>query len=332
MSALEALHLRKAFDAQIVLEDLSLRVQDAERFVILGPTAAGKTTLLRILAGLEYPDEGVIRVRERDVTRIAPERRSLGLVFQSGALFGHLSAFENLAFPLRLRSRNTSAIRERVRGISNALGIDGLLERRIEGLSGGERQRLAIARALLGDPAVLLLDEPLAQLDPASRAAVREALLAVPRDAGCAVLLVTHDHEEALSCADRLAILIDGSIVQCDAPAAIYRAPATTAVARFLGPFPMNVFQDANQLLGCGAVTIGIRPHDIRINNGSSDLEGIVRTCEFAGSDWIAEVDTPLGVLRVRTAEIKPARGDRVRLHLDREKLRRFDPGSGAAI
>lgn len=330
--ALEALGLSKAFGSQAVLQDVSLRVQNAERFVILGPTAAGKTTLLRVLAGLEYPDAGAIHVGGRDVTRVAPEHRSLGLVFQSGALFAHLSAFENLAFPLRLRSRNAAAVRERVHAISNAFGIEGLLERSIGGLSGGERQRLAIARALLGDPELLLLDEPLAQLDPASRAAVREELLAVPRAAGCAVLLVTHDHEEALSCADRLAILIDGRIVQCDTPAAIYRTPATAGVARFLGPFPMNVFGDADQLLGCGAVTIGIRPHDIRINNGAADLEGVIQTCEFAGSDWIAHVDTPVGILRVRTAGGKPAPGDRVRLHLDREKIRRFDPSSGAAL
>ncbi|MFN2527102.1 MAG: ABC transporter ATP-binding protein [Candidatus Baltobacteraceae bacterium] len=332
MSALEAQRIHKSFQSNLVLNDISLRVQTAERFVILGPTAAGKSTLLRVLAGLERPDEGTVRLGDDDVTAVPPERRAVGFVFQSGALFGHLSTFENLAFPLRLRSMTGSALSERVRAMAATFGIESLLARRIAGLSGGERQRLAIARAFLGDPRVLLLDEPLAGLDPGARAPVREALLSIPKAAGRAVVLVTHDHEEALGSADRLAILLDGRIVQCDEPGRVYAAPASSAIARFLGPFPMNVFHDANAVLGCGTVMIGIRPQHITINNGARDLEGVVRSCAFAGGGWLAQVETTLGLISVRAAQEKPAAGERVGLHINRQKVVRYDPDSGLAL
>lgn len=332
MSALEAHGIRKSFESKLVLNDISLRVQTAERFVILGPTAAGKSTLLRVVAGLEHPDEGSIRVGGDDVTAVPPERRAIGLVFQSGALFDHLSTFENLAFPLRMRSMSGSALSGRVRAMAATFGIEGLLQRRIAGLSGGERQRLAIARALLRDPRVLLLDEPLAGLDPAAREPVREALLSIPKAAGCAVVLVTHDHEEALGSADRLAILLNGRIVQCDEPGRVYAAPASSAIARFLGPFPMNVFHDANAVLGCGTVMIGIRPQDITINNGARDLEGVVRSCAFTAGGWLAHIETSLGLLSVRAAQERPAAGDRVGLHFNRQKVVRYDPASGDAL
>ncbi|MBC5816299.1 MAG: ABC transporter ATP-binding protein [Candidatus Eremiobacteraeota bacterium] len=332
MSALEAQRVRKSFHSKLVLDDISLRVQTAERFVILGPTAAGKSTLLRVLAGLERPDEGIVRIADDDVTAVAPERRAIGLVFQSGALFDHLSTFENLAFPLRLRSMSATALSERVHAMAATFGIEALLDRRIAGLSGGERQRLAIARALLRDPRVLLLDEPLAGLDPGAREPVREALRSIPKAAGCAVLLVTHDHEEALGSADRLAILMDGRITQCDEPDRVYARPASSAIARFLGPLPMNVFHDANAVLGCGAVVIGIRPQDIAINNGARDVDGIVRSCEFAAGGWHAQVQTSLGLLSVRAVEQKPAMGERLGLHFNRQKAVRYDPASGLVL
>ncbi|GAC1387883.1 MAG: ABC transporter ATP-binding protein [Vulcanimicrobiaceae bacterium] len=325
-SALDAQGLSKR-----ILDDVWLRVESAERFVILGPSGAGKTTLLRLLAGLELPNRGRIEIGGIDVTQQPAHERSTGFVFQQGALFSHLSVFENLAFPLRLRSMRGSALRARVLEFAQRFGLESLLECSSVTLSGGERQRAAIARALISDPHVLLLDEPLAHLDPGARSHVRQSILEASGEQHRAVVLVTHDHEEALSVADRLAVLIEGRIAQCDVPARIYERPASVAVARFFGAFPMNVLADAGHALGYGAVTVGIRPQDISINNGVTSLEGQVTGMEYAGHAWMAHVATSAGALVVQTQQT-PRIGERLRLHFQPEKVYRFDPHDGALL
>ncbi|GAC1507753.1 MAG: ABC transporter ATP-binding protein [Vulcanimicrobiaceae bacterium] len=332
MGALQAHEVNKAFGLRPALNQISLRVQNAERFVLLGPSASGKTTLLRVLAGLLSADSGAITMAGVDVTRRGAQSRKVGMVFQEGALYPHLSVFDNLAFPLRIARVADREVRARVRAAGALFEIEPLFMRSARVLSAGERQRVAIARALLAEPHVLLLDEPFAHLDGRSRRPVRDSLLSAALDARLAMMFVTHDHDEALAIADRLAILIDGRIVQCDSPARVYEFPATTAVAQFLGPFPMNLFEDETQRFGMGRVTIGIRPSDIIISDGPADVEGVVRTCEFAGSGWLAVVQTPLGSFSILDPARKSAIGERVRLGFAREKMRRFDPFSGGAI
>ena len=198
------------------------------------------------------------------------------------------------------------------------------MDRRPAQLSGGERQRVAIARALLAAPGALLLDEPLAALDPPARESVRALVLQVARQRGRAVVAVTHDHEEALSTADRLAILFDGRIVQCGAPDEVYARPASVAVAKFLGPNPMN-------LIPQGGVQLGIRPQDVQINDGATDAEGVVTSSEFSGNAWIARIQTGAGEVCVQHGE-KMREGERVRLAFPAARVRRFDAATGEAI
>lgn len=315
--AVAAQSLSKSFGDRTVVDRVTLRVDNAERFVILGPSGAGKTTLLRLLAGLEAPDAGRVFVAGTDVTATAPHRRGLALVFPHGALFPNMTVRENLAFA---RPASAAALDDLV----EAFALVPLLDRPPAKLSGGERQRAAIARALLADPHALLLDEPLAQLDPSSRDALRSLLLQIARVRGRALVVVTHDHEEALSTADRLAILIDGRIVQCDTPQNVYERPASVAVAKFLGPYPMNVVTSEG-------ACIGIRPQDVRVNDGANDLDGIVRACDFVGTAWIARVQTRAGDVLVQHAQSMQT-GQSVRLGFPPGKVRRFDPVSGESI
>lgn len=314
--ALAAQSLTKTFGHRTVLHGITLRVDDAERFVILGPSGAGKSTLLRTLSGLEYPDSGAVLVDGRNVTREPAHRRGLALVFAHGALFPNMTVRENLAFARASAADVDTSIR--------AFALEPLAERRPASLSGGERQRAAIARALLANPRALLLDEPLAQLDPPSREEIRALLLQIARRQGRAVVIVTHDHEEALCTADRLAILIDGRIVQCDTPQAVYENPVSATVAKFLGPCPMNV-------IPFGGAQIGIRPQDVVVNNGASDLEGTVSGCEFVGSAWLARIETRAGEVLVQHAQAMQE-GERVRLGFPPERVRRFDPVTGDSI
>ncbi|MDQ6929966.1 MAG: ABC transporter ATP-binding protein [Candidatus Eremiobacteraeota bacterium] len=332
MCALQAHALTKSFGPHRAVDNVTLRINRAERLVVLGPSAAGKTTLLRLLAGLETADSGSVTLGGTDVTQARAARRNIGLVFQNGALFTHLNVFENLAFALRLQRKSASIIRTRVGEVAALFEISDLLKCPATILSGGERQRVAIARALLAGPRALLLDEPLAHLDPAARTAVRDALLTAARSAGAGIAVVTHDHEEALTLADRLAVLIGGRIVQCDAPERVYDWPASTAVARFLGPRPMNLFDDMQHQFAPGALTIGIRPHDIRFGSAGEGFEGVVTAREFYGPAWIARVQTAFGALDVADPTAKPAVGERVRLHFPAGKIRRFDRSSGEAI
>lgn len=332
MCALQAHALTKSFGTRRAVDNITLRIDPAERFVILGPSAAGKTTLLRLLAGVEAADSGTVTMDGADVTHAAPARRNVGLVFEHGALFTHLTVFDNLAFPLRIRREPASAIRTRVGEVAGQFGIWDLLKQRVPALSGGERQRVAIARALVARPQTLLLDEPLAHLDPPARTPVREALLAATRLAGLGIAIVTHDHEEALALADRLAIVIAGRIAQCDTPERVYDAPASLAVARFLGPLPMNLFDDMQQQFGPGAATIGIRPHHIRFSGDGNGFEGVVTAREFFGPASIAHVHTAFGTVAVVDPEANAAAGARVRLFFPADKIRRFDLRSGELI
>ncbi len=229
------------------LRSVNLEIERGEFFVILGPSGCGKSTLLNLVAGLEEPTEGEIHIGGRLVARrgfsLPPKDRNVALVFQSYALYPHMSAFDNIAFPLRISGLKGKEIRKRVAEVSQMLGIEHLLRAKPAELSGGEQQRVAIARALVRRPGLLLLDEPLSNLDAQLRQRMRVELKKLQRQLGLTTLYVTHDQTEAMTLADRLSIMKEGRIVQVGEPIEVYRNPADPFVAGFLGSPPMNVLR-----------------------------------------------------------------------------------------
>ena len=217
------------------VRDVSLEVQAGELFTLLGPSGCGKTTTLRLVAGLETASSGRIVFDGQDFTRLPPFRRNLGMVFQSYALYPHMRIFENVAYGLRARRAPEAEIRRRVAEVLELVGLSGLEERRPGQLSGGQQQRIALARALVYGPRLLLLDEPLSNLDAKLRVYMREEIRKIQQRAGITTLYVTHDQEEALSISDRLAVMYQGQVVQVGTPAEVYESPVTIGVADFLG-------------------------------------------------------------------------------------------------
>ena len=231
------------------LVDVSLTVRGGERLAIVGASGAGKTTLLRTIAGLTLSDAGTIRIGGREVTRLPPERRGAVYLNQAPVLFAHLDVAENVAFPLRVRGERGPTAHARVRASLEAMQLGGFERRSAHSLSGGQRHRVALARAIAGRPAALLLDEPLSALDPTLREDVRSAIVAAQEEYGPAMMLVTHDLDDAGLLADRVAVLLDGRVAQVATPAALYSRPASLAVARFLGlyeEFPGRVVGDGH--------------------------------------------------------------------------------------
>lgn len=233
--SLENLHVR--FGMRAGLTNVSIRVARGERLAIVGPSGVGKTTLLRAIAGLAPLASGRIVVDGRDVTSLRPERRNVVYLHQSPVLFEHLSVGENVAFSLRIRSAPAEEVRVQVAAALSAMQLSGFERRAPHTLSGGQRHRVALARAIVARPAVLLLDEPLSALDPALRDDVRAAIVAAQTESGSAVVFVTHDFDDAGAIADSIAVLLDGTIVQCASPADVFASPATLAVARLLGVY-----------------------------------------------------------------------------------------------
>jgi len=273
----------KAFAGRNVLQRIDLSVADGEYLVLLGPSGSGRTTLLRLLAGLETPDAGQLRIDDRDLHGVDPADRGLALVFQSHALYPHLTARENLALPLRLRRIAAAESAERITQTAASLGLTALLDRLPEHLSGGERQRVALGRALIARPRILLLDEPLSDLDPHLRTQLRGELRRLATEHRLTVIHVTHDQREALLLGDRIAILRDGARQQCDTPEAIYQRPATAFVARFIGDPPMNLWRQPD------GAWLGVRPEHLTLApDGSALFTGTVVRQEYTGRErWL---------------------------------------------
>jgi len=232
--------IRKAFGKVIALRDVSLTIEDGEFFVLLGPSGCGKTTLLRCVAGLERVDHGRIFIGDREVTGLPPRRRNIAMVFQSYAVFPHMKVYDNIAFGLRMRRVPETEVRRRVERAATMLQLTELLDRYPAQLSGGQRQRVAVARALVMQPDVLLMDEPLSNLDALLRLHARAELKRLHQETGMTIIYVTHDQVEAMSLGDRIAVMREGEIVQVDTPMRIYEAPATVFVGGFIGNPPMN--------------------------------------------------------------------------------------------
>jgi ABC-type sugar transport system ATPase subunit len=302
------------------LDRVSIDVAQGSTLAVVGPSGAGKSTLLRVIAGLLLAHEGDVRLDGESVTRLPPQKRRIALVFQDDALFGNMTVRQNLRFAQR-RDAGDAAVSE----TALALHVHKHLDRRPRQLSGGERQRASIARALLSDPLALLLDEPLAHLDPSLRRSVRDEVIGVRQRFAGPILYVTHDHVEAMSVGDLLAVLIEGRIEDVGEPQRVYDSPRTVAVARFLGERPMNLFSD-------GDAIVGIRPERVELTSDGG-LRGRIVRRETTGADAYLEVETARGAIVVRVGASREVRsGELVGLELPARFVRRFDADSGMAI
>jgi len=277
MADVALVQVGKSFGAVEAVRDFSLSIADGEFVVLLGPTGAGKTTTLRLIAGLERPDRGNVVIKGRDVTEEAPAERDVAFVFQQYSLYPHLTVYDNLAFPLRSPARrmNESVIRRRVQQVAELLHIEYKLDNRATALSGGEMQRVAIGRALVREPAVYLMDEPLSSLDAKLRAELRLELKRIQRELGTTILYVTHDQIEAMTMTDRIGVMNEGALIQLGTPREIYERPNSAYVASRLGTPGINLIPA--ELLGGDAVppnvrTVGLRTEHIRIS--SADRSG----------------------------------------------------------
>jgi len=279
----------KSFGDTVAINDLDLAIKDGEFVVLLGPTGAGKTTTLRLIAGLERPDSGTIHIGGHDATALSPAERDTAFVFQQYSLYPHLSVFDNLAFPLRSPARRfpEEAVRRRVEDVARMVRIDHKLDNRSTKLSGGEMQRVAIGRALVRKPAIYLMDEPLSSLDAKLRADLRLELKRIQSELGATMLYVTHDQIEAMTMADRIGILADGVLVQIGSPRTIYSEPANLHVAARLGQPAINLLPTGLLPDGgapTGTKTIGARTEHLTIEkamNGHAD--GVVDWVEHLG-------------------------------------------------
>jgi len=265
----------KVFDQNLVLADLDLSIPAGDFLVLLGPSGCGKTTALRIAAGLETPTGGRFFIGDRDVTALPPRARDIAMVFQSYALYPHLKVRDNIGYPLRVRKQPKDQISREVERVAETLGLDAYLDRKPRHLSGGQRQRVALARAIIRNPSAFLMDEPLSNLDAQLRVQMRLEIKRLQQDLGTTTLYVTHDQVEAMTMADRIAVLKDGLLQQLAPPLELYSRPANTFVARFVGSPPMNILTGtvSDGLFRCesgtlavpdrspgGATTAGFRP------------------------------------------------------------------------
>jgi ABC-type sugar transport system ATPase subunit len=363
VAALSLRSIRKVLGSNAILSGVDLEVNDGEFAVLVGPSGCGKSTLLRTIAGLETPDGGSITLGGADVTRAEPRARDVAMVFQSYALYPHLTVRDNLAFGLRLRGETEAVVRARIEEVSQMLGLGALLDRLPKDMSGGQRQRVAMGRAIARRPRLFLFDEPLSNLDAALRNQVRVEIKKLHAALGATMIYVTHDQVEAMTLADRLVVLHAGKVEQQGPPLEVYARPASRFVAGFLGSPSMNFIEA--QIADDGAtaraeglripvdrsrfpalasgrkITVGVRPHDVervRESKGDAHRGSItvqVEVVEAMGFEayahgpvgraaFIARVEGELGAL--------PRRGDTLSLTVDPSRVHLFDPESGRSL
>jgi len=322
----------KKFGDHHVIHGVDLTIGDGDFVVFVGPSGCGKSTLLRLIAGLEDVSGGKIRIDGEDVTDAPAAKRGLAMVFQSYALYPHMSVYNNIAFPLKMAKLDAAAIDAKVTEAARSLNLTEYLTRRPGQLSGGQRQRVAIGRAIVREPRAFLFDEPLSNLDAALRVGMRLEISELHHKLKTTMVYVTHDQVEAMTLADKIVVLNAGRIEQVGSPLELYRAPANQFVAGFIGSPKMN-FVTGAPAANRQAATIGIRPEHIKISRDSGEWAGTVGVAEHLGSDTFLHVQAAaLGTLTVRAdGDMAVGYGDRIFLTPDPARIHRFDD-KGAAI
>ncbi len=352
-------NVSKYFGRVAAVIDLNIHVRDGEFVALLGPSGCGKTTTLLMIAGIYKPSRGRIFFDDEDVTDLPPKDRNVGMVFQSYALYPHMTVYDNIAFPLKLKKTPKSEIDRKVREVARLLQIEELLDRKPGQLSGGQQQRVALGRALAKEPDVLLLDEPLSNLDAKLRVYMRAELKKLQKELGVTTIYVTHDQVEAMTMADRIAVMNKGRLQQFDAPEVLYNRPANLFVAGFIGSPPMNFvegsvverngeyFFEAGGFkvrlpaelgrIGAerGEVVLGVRPEDLEIyrRDGLGGVEASIYVVEPLGRDSIINVKVDGTVLKILApAEIRVEPGQTVRIRFKPSRIHLFDKKTGRRL
>jgi multiple sugar transport system ATP-binding protein len=360
MSSVRLVEVSKRFGNVVAVDNLSLDVADGEFLVLVGPSGCGKTTALRIIAGLEDPTAGQVYVGDRDITDVPPKDRDIAMVFQDYALYPHMSVYDNLAFSLQMRRTARAEVDRRVEDVAELLELGQLLRRKPGQLSGGQRQRVALGRAIIREPRVFLMDEPLSNLDAKLRVSMRAELARLHRRLGVTVIFVTHDQVEAMTMARRIAVLHEGRLQQLDSPQGLYDRPRNLFVAEFIGSPAINTlaaqYQDGS-FVGEGFripvearpkvlatlppqdLLLGVRPEDMRILDGAPPPtvaplgEGTIDLVETLGSDTFLTLSGPWGSVVVRVEpRAEHAPGRRLPLGLVVSRLHVFDAATGEAV
>jgi multiple sugar transport system ATP-binding protein len=362
MGEVELQHVSKTFGTVQAVKDVSLRIADKEFLTLLGPSGCGKTTILRMISGLETPTSGEILIAGKKVNDLSPRDRDIAMVFQSYALYPHMSVYDNLAFPLKIKKKPKDEISKRVKETATLLGIDKYLKRKPKELSGGEQQRVALGRAIVRNPQVFLMDEPLSNLDAKLRVHMRAELIRLQKELATTLIYVTHDQLEAMTMSDRIAIIDAGKLVQLDKPQGIYMKPANLFVAGFVGSPAMNFFdcslvtKDRLAILDAGAFTyeldpelsrlatkeatsgevvLGVRPADIaiRLEKRQNGIPAEVYVVEPLGDQLLIDFRLGAGVYKAfGPADLRAGIGDRVFIEFNREKIHIFDKKTEKAI
>ena len=317
----------KRFGDVSVIPPLDLRIEEGEFVVFVGPSGCGKSTLLRLIAGLEDVSGGKISIDGKDATGVPPAKRGLAMVFQSYALYPHMTVRKNIAFPLRMAGLSQAEQDKKVNAAAAVLNLSSYMDRKPGQLSGGQRQRVAIGRAIVREPAAFLFDEPLSNLDAALRVNMRLEISELHKSLKTTMIYVTHDQVEAMTMADKIVVLNAGNIEQVGSPLELYKAPRNTFVAGFIGSPKMNLITGP-EAAKHNATTIGIRPEHLGVSTTSGLWQGTVGVSEHLGSDTFLRVGgTGLGdSLTVRAGgEVALHYGDTVYLTPEMEKLHRFD-------
>ncbi|ABK52331.1 carbohydrate ABC transporter ATP-binding protein, CUT1 family [Acidothermus cellulolyticus 11B] len=338
------------------VSSLDLEIEDGEFMVLVGPSGSGKTTALRMLAGLEAVDEGRIYIGDRDVTDVQPKDRDIAMVFQNYALYPHMTVAENIGFHLKIKKRPKAEIRQRVLEAARLLDLEPYLDRKPARLSGGQRQRVAMGRAIVRQPQVFLMDEPLSNLDAKLRVATRTQIASLQRRLGVTTVYVTHDQVEAMTMGDRVAVLRDGLLQQCDTPRVLFDRPVNVFVAGFIGSPAMNLIdvpvteagaQFANRTvpltptqraaLTGNSVTLGVRPEGWEIVSPTEGVRGVVELVEELGSDSYAYVTPEYDpnrtiIVRPTGGTATPHKGDQIGLTPRPHAVHLFDTATGLRL
>ncbi|MBU1336284.1 MAG: ABC transporter ATP-binding protein [Alphaproteobacteria bacterium] len=334
MGSISLQHVKKSFGEVQIIPDISLDIKDGEFVVFVGPSGCGKSTLLRLIAGLEDTTSGTILLDGQDMTKAPPARRGLAMVFQSYALYPHMTVRDNIAFPLKMAKAPKEVIDQKVEYAARTLNLSSYLDRRPRALSGGQRQRVAIGRAIVREPKAFLFDEPLSNLDAALRVNMRLEITELHQQLKTTMIYVTHDQVEAMTMADRIVVLNAGNVEQFGSPLDLYKKPANRFVAGFIGSPRMN-FVDGPEAAKHNAHSIGVRPEHFKLSRDplANAWKGKVGVAEQLGSDTFLHVHVEgLGLMTIRTdGDQTFSHGDDVYLMPDPTRIYRFD-AAGIAL